>query len=404
MSSFYRFFKGPSLLFLLLSTFTGLTNAFIVPVMSYFLVEGLGAEPMYIGLYTVAVTLSGLVVSQWLGYLADAGVSSRRLYILCIAAMGLAVVCFAHAPGFWWVFAAGIGLMSFGNAAMPQVLTLSRQWAGQVDINITQFNSLIRAAISVAWMGGPPLAFALVAWLGFSGSFYAAAGIAIISIVFVVRYIPELTQSSRRAQEQEASNIPGSFWLLGGAITFGMMGNLMYGSALPLYTLEELKLPAYTPGMLMGVVAGLEIPIMLLASRLAEVFRKEAIMAVSFVCGMLFYTGLFFATELWQFVALQFVNACFYGLYAGVGLTLMQDQLPSRIGFTSAFYSNAMKTGMMVGTTATGFIAQFFAFRYASIGSLVAAALGLVCLFAFTWLKRKEQRKRTYPVSSESIS
>ncbi len=402
MSSFRQYFRGQSLLFLTLSMFTGLIGAFMYPVMSYFLVEGLGAPPVYIGLYTVAVTISGLFISQWMGGLADKGLSARRMYIIAVSGLAIAIFCYAHAPNFWWVLAAGVMFMSLGNASVPQMLTLGRQWASTEDINITEFNSLIRAAISLAWIGGPPLAFTLVAWLGFSGSFYTAVAVAVISILFVVWFIPEKNLGKRTKIESERVEIPLSFWMLGGVVTCGMLANVMYSSALPLYTLKELRLPDHVPGILMGLVAGLEIPVMILASRLAKFFKKGSLMAVSFVCAMTFYIGVFYATEFWQLVVLQFANAIFYGLFAGLGLTLMQDQLPERIGFTSAFYSNAMKVGMMIGSTGTGLIAQFFSFRFAALGALAAAALGLTFLMLFKQL-RKQERLQISLLSSSKV-
>ena len=389
-----HFFRGQSLLFLVLSALTGLINAFINPIMSYYLVEGLHTPPVYIGVYTVTVTLSGLILSQWLGKLADMGVSSRVMYIIATACIAFTMLVFIVVPSFWWILAAGVLFMSVGSAAMPQMLTLGRQWAGSADINIVQFNSLVRAAISLAWILGPPLAFSLVAWFGFSGSFFGAAIVALISVAFVWKVIPEQHRKSKSKDVSEEQAAPLSFWILGAAVAFGMLGNLMYSSALPLYTLNELKLPSHVPGLLMGLVAALEIPIMLLAGRLAGYFSKGALMSASFGFGMVFYIGIFNATEIWQFVALQFVNAIFYGLFAGVGLTLMQDQLPKRIGFTSAFYSNAMKIGMMAGTAGTGLIGQFFSFQHAMLGALLAAFLGLCSMVIFKYLiTRKDNQK-----------
>lgn len=59
--------QSSTAMFVGLSILTGLMGAFIHPVMSYFLVEGLNVAPMYIGLYMIAVTLSGLAISQRLG-------------------------------------------------------------------------------------------------------------------------------------------------------------------------------------------------------------------------------------------------------------------------------------------------------------------------------------------------
>ena len=393
-------FKKQHVLFLVLSMLTGLIGSFVYPLMSFFIVDGLGSPPIYIGIYMVLVTLSGLVFSQWLGNLADRGMSTRNMYIIALLGMITALIIYANTNSFWWVLFAGTVFMSMGAAAIPQMLTLSRQWAGKEGVNITKFNSSIRAAISFAWIGGPPLAFTLAATLGFGGSFYLAAICAAIAIGFVLYFIPDYSTpgasiSGNNDKKKNTAALPISFWLLGIAVALGSVSNIMYSSSLPLYTLKELALPDYSPGLLMGLVAFLEIPVMLYSARLAEHFHKAKLMVFSFVCAAIFYVSIFFATELWHFIALQFVNALFYGVYAGVGLTLMQDQLPNRIGFTSAYYSNAMKLGMMIGTSGTGLIAQFFSFRYANLGSLTAAMLAILCLVGFGILKQIENNRST---------
>ena len=50
---------------------TGLGMSFVLPVMSLFLIESLDVEPIYVGLYTIAMTISGIVFSQVLGHRTD---------------------------------------------------------------------------------------------------------------------------------------------------------------------------------------------------------------------------------------------------------------------------------------------------------------------------------------------
>jgi len=148
------------------------------------------------------------------------------------------------------------------------------------------------------------------------------------------------------------------------------------------------------PGIFMGMVALIEIPVMLYSAKLSKRITKTALLAFAFSCAMLFYIGVFFAEQVWQFFVLQGVNAIFYGIFAGIGLTILQEQLPSRIGFTSAFYGNVIKVGVMLGTASTGLIAQWFSFRFATLGSLIAASLALSCLLIFSYFKRQESESQ----------
>lgn len=378
--------------FIFLGILTGFVGAFVNPLMSYFLVDELAVEPMYIGLYMVSVTVSGLILSQWLGALADKGASARKLYIIATSGTALALTIYLFTSSFWVVLLAGICFMGAGNGSIPQMLTMSRQWANQHKVSIPQFNARIRASMSFSWMLGPPLGFFLVSLFGFAGSFAFAILSGLLGILFVLVFVPELQTKPAEKEGEKLTKAPLSFWLLGCAVVMGASANIMYSSAMPLYTLNELGLPSYTPGVLLGLAAGVEIPIMLLAGKLSMRFKKTHLMLLSFMFALCFYLGIYFAIQLWQFIALQLLNAIFYGLYAGIGLTLMQEQLPERIGFTSAFYSNAIKIGTMVGATGTGFIAQLSTFQMANVGASIISLCGMAFLLMFLVIKNREQR------------
>lgn len=194
-------------------------------------------------------------------------------------------------------------------------------------------------------------------------------------------------------QQAKQEKVPLSFWFLALAVVMGSTGNIMYASSLPLYTIKELNLPSYAPGLLMGIVACIEIPVMFFSNQLSKKITKKSLMVIGFCFGIVFYLGIFNATQLWHFIILQFINAVFYGLYAGIGLTLLQEQLPNQIGFTSAVYSNGIKIGLMFGSTAAGVIAQYFNFQFANLGAATAAFLAMLCMLAFGHLTRIQRNK-----------
>lgn len=388
-------FKQYGVVFILLSLLTGLIGAFVNPLMGLFIVEGLQSPPIYLGVYTTGVTLMGILFSQWLGGLADKGVSAKKMFMIAVSGMGMALIIFANATSFWQVFAAGVLLLSMGNAAIPQVMTIARQWADEQDhIDITQFNTRLRAAISFAWVAGPPLGYLLASGVAFSRSFYTAATFALLALIFAMKFLPSVNANDRAKKAEPNQPINQSFWALGAAITFGSIGNIMYASALPLYTINELGFANNIPGIFMGMVALIEIPVMLYSAKLSKRITKTGLLGFAFSCAILFYIGVFFADQVWQFFVLQGVNAIFYGIFAGIGLTILQEQLPSRIGFTSAFYGNAIKVGVMLGTASTGLIAQWFSFRFATLGSLIAASIAMTFLIIFSYLKRQESESQ----------
>lgn len=91
-------------------------------------------------------------------------------------------------------------------------------------------------------------------------------------------------------------------------------------------------------------------------------------------------------------IILQLLNGLFFGIFVGLGLTLVQDALPERSGFASAFYSNAMRTGMMAGNGIAGLTAQLASFRVTllvPLFSITCAVLLMFCANRHRVLKRR---------------
>ncbi len=365
---------------LCLSVLVALSSAFTVPVMSYFIVDGLQAPPYCISLFSISSALCGVWYSQWLGHKTDQGWPIKRALLLALAGMAGSTLLFALTDQLWVVMVAGVSLMALGHAAMPQTLALARRFADQQTMNSGQFNALVRAKFSLAWIVGPPLAFMLVAQWGFSATFAVATGVALICCVLCWRGLPAVHRSAPTKAEEGKQPIPPQFWAYSAALFCSSVSNSLYVSSMPLYVLKELALPASTPGWAMAIAAGLEIPVMLVASRMAERWGVKRLLMGGTVAGILFYGGLFSARSVGEVLLLQFGNGLFFGLFAGLGISLIQDLLPGRIGFASAFYANTMRIGGMLGALLMGLIATWDSYRsvlLCAAGSLVIAALAL---------------------------
>ncbi|RKF15811.1 MFS transporter [Alginatibacterium sediminis] len=392
MRSYAHYFTGQTGLLLLNCLFNGLSFSFIYPVMSFFLVQELQSPPILIGVYTICVTLSGLIISQVLGYLTDKGLSAKTSYCLSLLSISIASGIFSIADNYWQVWLAGIVFMGIGAASMPLLLTIIREAAIQQNRDVRDMNAVMRATISLAWIAGPPLAYGLIAQFGFTASFGSASIITALTVVLAIYSLPNTGIKAKDSQQEPNTPISFHIWLLCLVLLFVNMANGMYGTAMPLYSLNERDLPAYLPGLLFGVAAGLEVPIMIIASRLANHFGTQKLMGIATICGAVFYTGIYSASQGWHFIALQLCNAIFFGVFASLGVTVIQEMLPNRPGFASALFSNSMRAGMMIGTSLTGIIAQFYSFQTAILGASIAVICAAVCLGWAARVSSSEQK------------
>ncbi|MBD1391319.1 sugar efflux transporter [Neiella sp. HB171785] len=381
--------RGDASRLFVVNSLTAMSYSLIMPIMSYFLIKHLQAPPSYIGIYTIATALSGILLSQFLGGLLDRGKSGLPLFTISMTAALLAGIAFANVTNFWQALVVGVVLMGCASASFPLMLAMIRSYADSSGKNSVALNSQMRSGVSLVWIIGPTIAFTAVDWFGFSANFYLSAMLCLLVIVMAWTCLPKATTVQKSAStEQPKVPLSLELWLLGAVMLVGNLANTLYLTALPLYLTEELALPVSLPGMLMGLTAGLEIPIMLLVPRWAGRFGHYRMFTLGFGFALLFYIGMQFAESPLQLFALQALNAIYFGIFAGLGISLIQDAATARLGFASAFYTNAMRSGMMAGTALAGLLAQYWGFKHAMLGSIAAALVALALMAAVAWLRR----------------
>jgi len=102
---------------------------------------------------------------------------------------------------------------------------------------------------------------------------------------------------------------------------------------------------------------------------------------------------MYFNTSINIFLALQILNGLFFGIFVGLGITIMQDFAPTAVGKASAFYTNAMLVGTMIGTSTMGVISQYFGFKaplLLCLGAIICSFIGLILFDAYI---ANQQRK-----------
>jgi SET family sugar efflux transporter-like MFS transporter len=371
------FFRGESGSYFLLNGITALSFAFIMPIMTLFLVGELGVEPIFIGVYTMVTAIATMFVSQKLGALSDNGVNSKTLFMLATGAISLAAISFGLANHFWQVLLVGILFMSFGGSAMPVMLAMIRRFAERSGKNSAKINSQMRSSISLLWIVGPALAFSSVDVFGFHANFFIAAAIAATALFLGWRKLPDsiYTVTKKVDSAGKAISFSREVWVLGVIIFFASLANGAYINAIPLYLTQDLHFPMSFPGVLLGLTAAFEIPVMLLAAQFAVRYGTLRLLQYGFLSAIIFYVGIQYAESTWAFISLQLFNGLFFGIFAGLGVTVVQDYAGDGVGKASAFYTNAMSIGMMIGTSVMGGVSQFFGFKVALLVSLFAVVI-----------------------------
>lgn len=390
-------FKGESGTYFAIIGMTALSFSFIIPVMALFLVKELNIQPSYIGIYTVSTALSSMVISQFLGNLSDRGVDSKYLFLFSSAAMACGGISFFFLTHFWQALIVGVCFMSFGGASMSLLFAMIRRYAERSGKNSTRVSSQMRAAMSLLWVVGPALAFASMAHLGMRSNFLLAASISLTVFIYASFKLkpevkePQTLDSDGKVTKKPRIPIPIPVWILGSGIFFASLANSVYLNSMPIFMVDELGMPLSLPGMLLGMTAALEIPVMLFAANWSAHFGKIRMMRISFLFGLLFYIGMEWLDGYWHFIALQLLNGLFFGTFAGLGVTVLQDFGPKIVGKLSAFYTNCMSIGNMCGTSILGLVAQYHGFRNTLYVSMVTIFISFMIFFLFEYYSKNKK-------------
>jgi len=371
-----------SLAFLVVAFISGLAGALQTPTLSLFLTTEVQVRPFMVGLFFTFNAVIGILVSQLLARYSDRKGDRKTLILYCCLLGALASLLFAWNRNYFVLLLTGVLLSSFGSSATSQMFALAREHADKTGRESVMFSSVMRAQISLAWMIGPPLAFALALGYGFR-TMYLTAAIAFVLCAVIVRY---LLPSMRKTTQVTAKPIQAPRQHRRATLTLFIACTLMWSCnglyliTMPLYVVNELHLPEKLAGIMMGLAAGLEIPIMLLAGYYAKRFGKRLLMRIAAVAGLLFYTGtLLFDGEM-QMLVLQGLNAVFIGILAGIGMIYFQDMMPGQAGAATTLFTNSTRMGWIIGGALAGAVAQFWSYHGVLWFAVVMMAAAIACL------------------------
>ena len=384
---FYSLFPGnqpdqTSVSLLFTCFFVGIAGAFTMPTMSLFISEEVGARPFLIGIFFMVMTISGVLVSQVIGWWSDQGVDRKKLILICNMMGAIGFIVFAFNRNYWVLLATSAVFVSTTSASIPQVFALAREILDRRTNTSETFSSLLRAQISLGWVIGPPIAFFIATGIGFTPLFLLAASMFIILCLVTHFTLPQIEPTPKHTQFDPNDSIwrDKNILLLALSFVFMYCANNMYIISMPLYITHEMNLDSSAAGIMMGTAAFIEIPIMLLAGRYALHFGKKNIISAAVLAGSLFYIGIIVNTSFIGFVLLQFLNGIFIGVTAALGISYFQDLKPKKMGQITTLYSNAIKTGGVLGGVFAGTIADIYSFQMVFWASLVLSLLSFLTI------------------------
>lgn len=375
-------FDLTSTAFLIVAFLTGIAGALQTPTLSIFLTDEVHARPAMVGFFFTGSAVIGILVSQFLAGRSDKRGDRKSLIVFCCLLGVLACTLFAWNRNYFVLLFVGVFLSSFGSTANPQMFALAREHADKTGREAVMFSSFLRAQVSLAWVIGPPLAYALAMGFSFTVMYLSAAVAFIVCGVMVWLFLPSMQKELPLATgtiEAPRRNRRDTL-LLFVICTLMWASNSLYIINMPLFIINELHLPEKLAGVMMGTAAGLEIPTMLIAGYFAKRLGKRFLMRVAAVGGVCFYAGMLMAHSPVILLGLQLLNAIFIGILGGIGMLYFQDLMPGQAGSATTLYTNTSRVGWIIAGSVAGIVAEIWNYHAVFWFAMVMIIATLFCL------------------------
>ncbi|WP_416970347.1 sugar efflux transporter [Streptomyces sp. 4F14] len=346
----------------------GIAGAFLVPTTSLFLTEAVAATPLMVGLFFAARSIAEIGTDVVVGAVSDRLKDRRAILVLTALLNASGALCYTFLRDYTLLLVTGMVLFGLGGACFGQLFAYTRELADDRGVDAPFFNGFLRSVTSLAWVIGPPLAFWIVAQWSFAVLYAATACLSLVAAVLCRWGLPyPRTAQAATPGEDQLPGLRGMFAGVGprtllvlGSVVLLLGANAMYQINLPLYITDDLGMSGQFAGLLLGVSAALEIPLMVMVGVWADRFGKRRFLITATVCATAFFALLPVAdTSRAALLALQPLNAAWAAVALNIPVVMLQDSLPGRFGTASALYSSAFKAGMFLGGLAVGTVATW---------------------------------------------
>lgn len=373
--------KGSVTTYIAMCLIIAAASSLFNPVLSLYLNTELGFDPVRISLFFILLPIATIIIVQTVARFSDMGL--QRPAIICIAALfGIAssVILYSR-PNY--LFLCTIGLICLGSypVSFPQIFASAREYSVKYMHGSIMFTTFLRSLASLSWVVGPPLSYAIAIGGSFNLLFLVTMCMFALCSITSFFFLPNVMDK----QAHDKSNHI-QWWKNGAVMTlFIAIACLFtafssYITSMPLYITQELKMSSNLPGIMMGLAAFLEIPLMFLAARMSKGIGLKAVVIIGAFSLLIFLGLLHFASTREEMLYIQFFSALYIAFVASMGMVFFQELLPSIPGQATSLYINASTSGQIAGGALISLASTGSYLVIFEVG-MGTAALGTLLLF-----------------------
>ena len=364
----------------------GLSTAVVMPFLSLFLSTEVDAGPVRVTTFLVVAPLAGVLVSTGIGRLSDRHPMRRRLLISSALAGALGAGVTAVVRDYWILLALAVTATAMAGTLFPQSFAYAREVLQGSD-RATMAISTLRTVFSIAWVAGPPIAAFVLDAGGFVWLYAAASVLYLLAALICFSWLREVGPATVRGPDEPAlideppiaDQSRRILWTTTAAFAVMQCAQRLGVQALPLFISQDLNGSIRSSGVILGLCAALEIPLMLGFGALSARFPLRSMVILGAALGVTYYVVATASTAVWHLASGQLINAAMIAALAGLGVSYMQDMLPHAPGRAATLFSNSFPMGSIMAGPVLG-AAQVFGYRTAYAAAAGLSIVGLILL------------------------
>ncbi|MGG1638669.1 sugar efflux transporter [Paenibacillus sp. NRS-1760] len=373
-------------LFVICMLMIGIGISITTPYLALYFTEDLGMSTGAFGVFMAVSSLSGILVNTLIAKRSDSGLDRKWILIAAMLLSALVYAAYLTFDNFFILLIVVSILSGFGAASIPQIYAYAQESANESKSDDkTLAISALRSLISLGFLIGPLAGTLLLAATGYRGLFLVTSTIYLTTASLIFLFL-----SSRKANPKKTglSNTVGTSLLINRQIRLPFIAfillftvNAMNLINTPLFIVNELKGTHTDVGLVVGICAGFEIPIMLILGAYGRKISNHTLLMFGSIIAIFYFVTLGVSNDPIQLIIAQLMQATFVAIVMGNGLSYFTNMMPDSPGVATTLYTNASTIGRLAGTLGSGIIAQFTGFRSVYWICLVIVILSLVLLW-----------------------
>lgn len=387
----------------------GTSSAMIGPFLTLFLTDAVHAASWQVTAYLIAAPLSSVTVSTLLGRLSDRYPIRRALIIGAALAGASGTLATSMVRNYEALLIITVTATAAAGSLVPQLFAYVRTTVAGSD-KAAMTTSSLRTLFSLSWVAGPFVATVLLGVGGFRLSYSVSCAMYLTAALIAWRLLPPAPPAVHVAPEPAAESVSAGsgpvpyvppqpppaapkpdaprrvIFLTVAAFALMQCASGLGVQAMSLFVTTDLGGGIGSAGVILGVCAGLEIPLMLGFGYLSTRVPLRRLVLCGPLFSMAYTLSVAASSHVWQVAAAQLFAACTVSVVQGLGVSYVQEMLPRHPGRASTLFTNAFPAGQMMAGPILG-VAQHVGYRAAYL-----AAAGLA-LTAFAVLKMARARR-----------